>query len=323
MSAVRIHGGADAQGAARWDFSTCSHPAGPCALARAAVQAADPSRYPDPGYTALCAQLAVFHGVAPERVLVAASASEFIQRITAVVARLRPGAVQIPALAYGDYAAAAQAWGLPRWAGQGEPALRWQAELDSPDGAPSASLGGSALTVLDRAYGPLRLQGEPWPQPALDAVFQLFTPNKALGLCGVRAAYVIAPPGAQDLAQALRAAEPSWALGTHGLAMLQAWAGSEPQQRLRASLPALTDWRARLIQALAARGFVARSGAAPFVCLRLPAGLRASPLALRERGIAVRDCASFGLPGHWRLNALGPEAQAALLAALDELQENP
>jgi histidinol-phosphate aminotransferase len=46
--------------------------------------------------------------------------------------------------------------------------------------------------VLDCAYRPLWLEDEP-PERNLDAVWQLWTPNKALGMTGVRAAYAIAP----------------------------------------------------------------------------------------------------------------------------------
>ncbi|MBQ1766317.1 MAG: aminotransferase, partial [Aquincola sp.] len=88
---TRTHGGPDARGPARFDFSTNANAAGPCPMALAAAQAADASRYPDPSYTALRARLAALHGVAPQRILLAASASEFIQRITAVGARLQPG----------------------------------------------------------------------------------------------------------------------------------------------------------------------------------------------------------------------------------------
>ena len=37
--------------------------------------------------------------------------------------------------------------------------------------------------------------------------------------------------------------------------------------------------------------------------------------ALRAQGVKLRDCASFGLPGHVRLGVLGPGAQRALRAA--------
>ncbi|MBB5204842.1 histidinol-phosphate aminotransferase [Inhella inkyongensis] len=323
MTVARIHGGPDAQGVARWDFSTCSHPLGPHPLALLALAQADPRHYPDPSYAALRQQLADFHGVAPARLLLAASASEFIQRVTAVGQRLAPGAVAIPQPAYGDYAAAAQTWGRGVVAEDAPATLRWAAELRSPDGlaigAPTDCH--TTPTVLDRAYGPLRLSArQAWGDAALRTVFQLFTPNKALGLCGVRAAYAIAPDAVdwdvEAWCAALRAAEPSWVLGAHGVSLLQAWCQPRVQQSLLDSLPLLSAQRAALVQALAVRGFGARPGDAPFGCLRVPVGL--SAVRLREHGVAVRDCSSFGLPGHWRLNALGAEALDALLQALDE-----
>ena len=52
------------------------------------------------------------------------------------------------------------------------------------------------MTVLDAVYEPLRLQGETtWRAAERDAVYVLHGPNKALGLCGLRGAYAIAPAG--------------------------------------------------------------------------------------------------------------------------------
>ena len=73
-----LHGGPDAQGVPLHDFSTNANACGPCPQALAALQQADRSRYPDPAYTALRGQLAEFHGVAADRIVIAASASEFI-----------------------------------------------------------------------------------------------------------------------------------------------------------------------------------------------------------------------------------------------------
>lgn len=311
----RVHGGPDAHGRATWDFSTCSHPRGPSPEALHAVQMSDPTSYPDPRYTALRERLAALHGVAPERVLMAASASEFIQRVTAAAVRLGVHSVDYPAHAYGDYAAAAQAWGLRRDAQA--PGLRWAAELMSPDGAEGLLPTLTGCVVLDRAYGPLRLSGAcAWTRAELDSVFQLFTPNKALGLCGVRGAYAIAPLGLGGWCELLRGLEPSWAVGAQGVAMLEAWCSASVQDALRNSLVQLGAWRAGLVEQLMGLGFEVREGQAPFVCARLPSDHRWTVDGLRERGVAVRDAASFGLPGHWRLNGLGPVAQEALGAAL-------
>ena len=76
---VHVHGGPDALGVPVHDFSTNANACGPCPQALAAVRDADAAHYPDPSYLALRSRLAAFHGVAPARVLLAASASEFIR----------------------------------------------------------------------------------------------------------------------------------------------------------------------------------------------------------------------------------------------------
>jgi histidinol-phosphate aminotransferase len=325
----RPHGGPDARGAARWDFSTNANAAGPCPGAVAALRRADPTRYPDPGYHALRERLAAWHQVEPARIVLAASASEFIQRITAVGALVAPGPVQVPLHGYGDYAAAARAHGravLVDLEGQqashdATPTLRWVADPSSPLGqgtTPPASPGACA-TVLDAVYAPLRLEGPTrWSVSARNDVFQLISPNKALGLPGVRAAYAIAPCGGHERAaawrSALAAAEPSWPIGAHGVALLEAWVDDETQRQLAGQLELLRRWKGDLLEVLREAGATVRPSITPFVCARLPTG--ATPGALREHGIAVRDATSFGLPGWLRLSAQPPAALDALRLAL-------
>lgn len=334
IEAAPEHGGPDAAGVPLHDFSTNSNACGPCPPALQALQQADAAHYPDPGYAALRERLGGFHGVAAGRIVLAGSASEFIHRITALAMRRGAQAVAVPEHAYGDYARAAQAWGLallqpPAGAaavtGVG---LHWACEPSSPlgrsDGAlaawASADPAAYGLRVVDCAYVPLRLDGQAPPLPA--AAWQLWTPNKALGLTGVRAAYAIAPAGgpAADVA-ALQALAPSWPVGAHGVALLQAWTEPATQCWLAQCLPTLQAWKARQ-QALClslgwavqpgslANYFVARAGAADAA-----AGLPAALVRLRAHGIKLRDCASFGLPGHVRLGVLPPAAQDALARA--------
>lgn len=334
-AALRPHGGPNAHGAARWDFSTCANAAGPSPDTLAALCAADPTRYPDPQCTSLRQRLAALHGVAPQRIVIAASASEFIQRITAVSARLWPGAVAVPTRAYGDYAAAARAWGREvvcggDASGIGSPiTLRWCADPGSPLGRSEAPPrdAESVLTVVDRVYAPLRLQSDdPWSPSQLDAVFQLHSPNKALGMTGVRGAYAVAPDGdglhGRPLLDALRAAEPSWPLGVHGVALLMSWAEPATQAWLQDSLPLLHQWTDTLRNGLHALGLQPEPSDTPFLCARRP------PLAdtawLHARGLAVRDTASFGMPGWMRVSAQPPQATQALLQALqDALRDQP
>lgn len=319
--APRVHGGTDALGAARFDFSTNSNAVGPCPQALAAVQAADATRYPDSAYTALRTALAAFHGVAPERIVFAGSASEFIFRVSAWVARQGGRTVHVPAHAYGDYQHAAQAWGLQAVEDADAAALVWACEPSSPlgqaHGAWPRRMGqpGGPVVVLDCAYAPLRLQGSPSLDAAgRDGVWQLYSPNKSLGLTGVRAAYAVAPSGAQEAVAQLNALAPSWVVGAHGEAMLLAWTQPEVQQWLEDSLELLRVWKARQQALLQSCGWACQPSDANFFCARPPAPLDLS--ALRVAGIKLRDATSFGLPRWYRLGTLAPEAQQALHAAL-------
>ena len=320
------HGGPDALGAARFDFSTNTNACGPCPPALAAVQAAYVTLYPDPAYTALRQRLAAFHGVVTERVLLAGSASEAIFRLTAWAHQQGVRSVHLPTYHYGDYARAAQAWGLQRVA---DPvgALSWACEPSSPLGQPHSgwALDATRLTVLDCAYAPLRLSGAASLTGAEQhQVWQLFTPNKALGLTGVRAAYVIAPDPCSTRARGLKEPDmaslnrmaPSWPVGADGVAMLQAWVSPEVQTWLATCLPLLRDWKARQVDLLTRAGWQVAPSEANYFC-----ALPSQPInltALRQtHGIKLRDATSFGLPGWLRLGVLGPAAQDALAEALD------
>ena len=419
-----VHGGPDARGAAQHDFSTNSNACGPCPHTLAAVQQADATRYPDPTYTALRADLAAFHSVAPERIVLAASASEFIHRATAWAAQQGARAVALPAHSYGDCAQAAQARGLqvlrPGDAGWSAAGLQWACEPSSPLGSAcpvlaawrnrpaehsNAVCAGGALLPLplgegggegqrpwhphsaekstppanqhqssgqrhapipafpqrvkepnqqphghqiavtpstpplrihDCAYLPLRLHTEASARPDSDAdsgrafdlpepaatAWQLWTPNKALGLTGVRAAYAIAPSGAgaETAIAALTALAPSWPVGAHGVALLQCWVQPQTQRWLADCLPVLRDWKAQQQALCEELGWtVLPASQANYFCARLPVALPAVAPALQQlrelHGIQLRDCTSFGLAGVVRMGVLPPAAQEALRRA--------
>lgn len=317
----RSHGGPDQAGVPLYDFSSNSNACGPCPQALAAVQQADAASYPDATYTLLRAQLADFHGVNVSRIVLAGSASEFIFRITALAVQRGARAVWLPPHSYGDYAQAAQAWKLPQLAAAQQAQLRWACDPSSPMGGAHAGLdhltGGDALCVLDRAYEPLRLSAAlALTDAELQAFWQIWTPNKALGLTGVRAAYVIAPPGADAAVAQLEGLAPSWPVGAHGVAMLQAWTRPEVQTWLTNSLATLRDWKTRQIALCESLAWTCLPSDANFFCARpaLPASLSLQQAlsALRAQGIKLRDTTSFGLPGQVRLSVMPPTAQDAL-----------
>lgn len=336
------HGGPDALGVPRWDFSTNANACGPCSLALQAVQQVPRQHYPDPAYTALRQRLAQWHGVAAEQVVVAASASEFIHRFTALAQRCGLRQVRVPAHGYGEYQRAAQLWGLQALPAADaapapqQPLLQWACEPASPLGGHDAALAAwrcpsaqaavaeAAWCVVDRAYAPLLLESELQPLPT--CAWQLYSPNKALGLTGVRAAYAIAPAAAVASGQVaqLRALAASWPLGAEGVALLTAWSQAEVQAWLAASLPLLRGYKQAQQALCTALGWQVLPGSlANFFTARVPTA-QASSLAqalqqLRQQGIKLRDTTSFGLPGHVRLGVLPPPAQQALRHAWEHL----
>ena len=327
------HGGTDALGVPAHDFSTNRNACGPCPAAVDVLQAAHVAQYPDPHYTDLHAQLAAFHGVAAERILMGGSSSELIHRFTQHAQRSGAQSTTLPQHHYGDYLQAAQVWGLaaqPR-AVPAQPGLHWACEPSSPLGAldniwpdwsqPAAH---QEWRMLDCAYRPLWLEGAA-PARDLDSVWQLWTPNKALGMTGVRAAYAIAPlhAAAAEL-QALRQLAPSWVIGAHGVAMLQAWVTESVQHWLANSLNTLRNWKAQQLALCARLGWQVVGGhQANYMVARLPVpseGMACRLQTLRTQSIKLRDCASFGLPGHVRLGVLPPSSQAALERAWQALE---
>ena len=334
-----IHGGPDALGLPAHDLSTNANACGPYAPAEQAVRGADARHYPDPAYTALTVQLAAWHGVAPARIVPGASGSELIQRLSTAVAlqaRVDGGAapwVCLPAHAYGDYARAARAAGLQRTDDAARATLLWACDPSSPRGQAQAGLAdqvaalrGSQTLVLDQAYEPLRLDGAlALDAAAQDRIWRLITPNKALGLTGVRAAYAIAPRAvAPALLARVQALAPSWPLGAHGVALLQTWATVDAANWLAECRATLRAWKTRQMDMLRAAGWrVEPSVANFFIAARaVPScadGLFDMPFlidTLRQRGFKLRDCTSFGLPGHVRMAVVAPPVQDALAKAL-------
>ncbi|GAA6141282.1 histidinol-phosphate transaminase [Hydrogenophaga sp. 5NK40-0174] len=281
-----------------------------------ALKNLDARAYPDPASARVRHALADLHGVAYERIVVAASGSEAIARITAWVARDGGQSFWAPAHAYGDYRHFSNQWHLTEVEHPEDAELVWWCDPASPTGemergrqALSASLPGR-VSVLDCAYAPLRLDGEPVPSAQMDKVWQLWSPNKALGQTGVRGAYVIAPEGAEAMAERLSALAPSWPLGVHGEAMLLQWTRPEVQAWVEASKATLRDWRELLLQHLNMAGWTCLPTNTHFLCAMPLRPVNGESAAMA--GFRLRDATSFGLPGYWRLSAQPEEAVTAL-----------
>ena len=361
------HGGTDLGPAVAWDFSTNANPLPAPDRLSLALAGADRRRYPEPSYLHLRERLALAGLGDAQRILPTAGSAEAIRRLT-LMARLR-GATRVwtPWPGFGEYAAAAEALGLSvhrysgidglaegvsacRAAGERAPMLVWVCDPCNPTGRCLAESAWHQLADLcvthgltlavDLAYEPLR-----WPQNTAreqgalptcvnDIALQLWSPNKALGLTGVRAGALVAPVMAEraDIDRLWQLA-PSWVLSAEGVALLQAWCEPEVRDWLAACAQQLATWRDELATDLRALGWSLhtdlpahhdRAGiAVPFLLARPPEGESAAQVLQRCRaaGIRLRDASSLGLPGWLRLRAHVPEARQALLACLRSGQE--
>jgi len=318
------HGGPDGGPPAAHDFSTNASPLGPPPALMNAVQQADRQAYPDPHYGALRRRLGQAHATDPALLLPTAGGAEGIRRLTLAAMQAGRREVWVPQPGFGDYAAAAQALGLavqpyaePAEIRPTAPALVWLCEPCNPTGASAAAWPelGDHLVAVDCAYEPLRLHGE---APALPpGAWQLICPNKALGLTGVRAGYLIAP-AADALWGHAQALAPSWVLSAEGVAMLSHWHDDATTAWLADARSQLRAWTARQRALLAALDWQQRPSCTNFWLARPPRHDIAT--RLREWGIRLRDATSFGLPGWVRVSAQPPAAQQALQLALLEIE---
>lgn len=327
-----LHGGPDALGVPEHDFSTNANAAGPCPHVLDMLREADPSTYPDPAYAALRLELAEHHGVAPERVLPMASASEAMFRIGAAARALGVAQVWMPEAHYADLGRAAAAWGLTRVKHAEQAALVWACEPSTPTGQKqpdlvefASGLGPEQVLLWDAAYEPLRLSGA----SSLDAkarsrVWQLWSPNKALGLTGVRGAYLVAPEVHSATRQrwmtAIAALAPSWPIGVHGVAMLRGWCAPETRVWLEHSRAVLREWKANQLGVITAMGWTHQPSEANYVLVRPSWPGEQSPATIMAQwrethGVKVRDATSFGWPGWVRLGVRSPVSTRSLQLA--------
>lgn len=327
-----VHGGTGAGPPPRFDFSTNANALGPDPLVVEALADVDPGPYPDPAYTRLRERLAAAHGRHPDDVAVGAGASELIARIVAVTG----GPVLTLTPTFGEYRHAAACAGeavvetpdpeaflaaLPR------AAVAFLCEPNSPDGTvhdaaflhaveAQAAAGGCVL-ALDLAYAPLSER----PVTAPPTAWTVHSPNKAHGVTGVRAGYILAPGAG---AARLRRRAPSWILSSYGEALLGVAASDAGRRWVAGTRPTLWAWRDDLAAELRPRGMAVTVGAANFLLADTSAYGQASTVAahLSRWGVRVRDATSFGLPDHVRLRAHAPDAVGALLDALDDIIED-
>jgi histidinol-phosphate/aromatic aminotransferase/cobyric acid decarboxylase-like protein len=319
------HGGAAAPG--QLDFSTGISPFAPPPEIVDAARAADPTRYPHPTALPFRDAVAALHEIDADRVVAGAGSVELIWALARAFAGPgRRGLVVTPA--FGEYEQALRASGaeivtvrmtapafaspiaaLDRALADHAPAIVFVCRPSNPclTAAPADELAALArrwpetLFVVDEAYQPLFEDVSSLAPTANVVVLRSMT--KIFALAGLRLGYLLA---SRDMARAVQLALPPWNVSSVAQAAGVVTARLSPTHAgpIRARVAVL---RAALAEALSlVAGHPAQSGGT--FLLYDVGDAEALCGRLRERGVTVRSCASFGLPAHVRVGVrLAPD----------------
>jgi histidinol-phosphate/aromatic aminotransferase/cobyric acid decarboxylase-like protein len=172
--------------------------------------------------------------------------------------------------------------------------------------------------IVDQSYLALSHHAHELAATSLNSPHNLVSVRsltKELGTPGLRIGYALMEPA---LVKAVAAARPSWTVSAAAEAV--AFAYPRCAEVLQARCQAWLALAKQLQGDLRVQGLRVVASDTVYCCVEVPAGwdtAKTLQVALESHGVAVRDCASFGLPRHFRV-AAHPE-QARLLAALERL----
>ncbi|WP_339097543.1 pyridoxal phosphate-dependent aminotransferase [Deinococcus sp. VB343] len=301
------HGGPSSTAFSGLDFSVNCNPYGPNPALLEAVRTADHTHYPDPTYLGVRRELADWHGVLPDMVAPSVGASDLLHRIARAFLPAGDKLLSLHA-PFGELERAAQLQRaevvlvseLPT-ALPPETQLVYVGQPHNPTGrslseselqtTAQACTAANALLILDLAYAPF-VEVPINHQPSSIA---LYSPGKAHGLVGARPAYAIAAP---DIVAHIENLAPAWHLPAGTAALLQKL--PHAQEFLERTLPQVRQDALALAAALAQFGALEHRGT-PYLTLEVGDGARVAR-ELLALGVKVRDCASYGLPGHIRVS---------------------
>jgi histidinol-phosphate/aromatic aminotransferase/cobyric acid decarboxylase-like protein len=342
----RGHGGIDAaelraagvDPAAVVDFSVNVNPYGPSPAVLHAIRSAPVHRYPDPTAAPVREALAARTGLAPDRILFGNGAADLLWSLARVT--LGGGRALVVEPAFSELEAAARSVGAAVAQQRATAADNFEVDFDAvseavarhragvvylcapttPSGAPVAPGGverlaarhGDVLVLLDESFLSLSDRHADAARPLPGNVVRIRSMTKEHAIPGLRAGYLTGPPA---LVGALERARPAWS--TSSLSQAAALAGLADDAFVTASRDRLRGDREALAEGLRRLGLEPTPSVAPYLAFPAPEAPRLRARLL-SRGLLVRDCASFGMPGWLRVAARPPADRERLLAALAE-----
>ena len=325
------------------DFGASINPLGVSPRVTEAIRRVDLSAYPDPDSTELRDVLSSHLGVSPDCLLVGNGSTELIHLVAR--ARLRRGdaaAVFVPT--FGEYEAACrihQVEPLPiraaperdfRWdvatathlLAELQPALVFICNPNNPTGtyvepgevdACARAVGDGGLLVVDEAYAPFMDERcDPAPLLEVGNVALVRSMTKQHGLPGLRLGYMVAPAAT---VREVRGFQYTWSV--NAAAQAAGVAALDDPDHVEKGRRVVKDAREYLVREIRGLGLACAPPSANFLLVEVgdATGLRLE--LLRRHGVCVRDCTSFGMPGHIRIGVRGMQESRRLIEALRDV----
>jgi histidinol-phosphate aminotransferase len=341
----RVHGGLDAEELSALglradeviDFSVNVNPYGPCHPLLEALRAAPLDAYPDPRALGARRAWADLLDTSFERIAIGHGAADLFWAIAGAL--LRPGQrVLVAEPTFSEFRVAAQAAGArldAHWARE-EDGFRFDlaalqaraagaaalylccpnnptgAHLPAPEVAALARALPDTWLVLDQSFLALSEHAGEARASFPDNVLCVRSLTKDFALPGLRIGLLIA---ARPLVARVEAARPTWSTSAPAQAAIEA--AAREQGFVHASYAKLRRDRTQLLDVLRAAGHPLQPEASSvFQLVRVGEAARFRRRML-QRGIALRDCSSFGLPDYVRIAVRPARDLAALRQALD------
>lgn len=324
------------------DFSANINPLGPSRRVMRAAAEADLSAYPDRNSLGLREALAARLNVAIDKLMIGNGSTELIHLVAR--ACLGPGErCLILAPTFGEYEAAAAIAGADvhtlhasenrgfRWSVDAavriiremRPGVVFLCNPNNPTGAYlerdvvrqlNTAVGESGLLVLDNAYAELSdCRWDSLPLLGTGSLVILNSMTKDHALAGVRLGYMVAEP---SVVTAVRRLQPAWSV--NAVAQAVGIAALEDEAHVARAREVILEAKAYLYRELEKLRVPVTHSATNFVLARVGDAAKIRSALLRRR-MAVRDCASFGLPEHIRIAVRRPEECARLIGALRDV----
>jgi threonine-phosphate decarboxylase len=278
------------------------------------------SSYPDDRYEALREAIGRTFGRRPEEIAVGNGSMELIRVFCQ--AALAPGdGFFITPPTFGEYELSARLAGGTQVEEPGRARIRFLCNPNNPTGEilPAGRVrevlrqvrDSSGILFLDEAFIELANPAESLARERDPALFLIRSLTKAFAVPGLRFGYGFGDP---DLIARMEVQRPPWSVNAFAEAYaIEALRHLEAVGESRRRIAVERAWLEGKIRGL---GLAPLPSSANFLLILLREPAAALAARLLERGILVRDCASFGLPDSMRIAVRTREENEQLIGAL-------